>query len=524
MSQLFASFYTPKRGMYDAQKRIEIAGKNIANTNTEGYSRQKVSTVSARIYNIDIAGKIENGPDALRVMRERDTFLDSQIRKENGIFGQFRSKSEILSQVETSFLEPSDNGLNKAMSEMWNSWQELSKNPSEVSVKTVVTQTAENFALTLNTVAARLEDLKDNSKNIIENEVFNLNKTLERIDNLNNEIYKATIRNIEPNELLDQRDLLLDEVSKSVNIDVTLDKFNRATVTSSGVDLVSGNPKVESDSAISFVDSIEEVAGGYEVRLSLAGDGVKNSKSITISKAEFEANYSFLEEGAVVVSKKDFIDESSISKFEDKMVTGEIKGYKESFEKTKEYSNNLDNLANSIAQRINIIHKDGGSNFFEGAIDGKFTAKSIKMNTEIVNDPSKINADKDDGDGARALAISVLRNSNFSIDSSDTAAIESTYDTNSLEFDTEVTGVSFDSYYTNMISNIGIEKQSADRMVENEEALLQQLDGKKESISGVSLDEEIANLVQFQNVYAANAKVMSTMSEMLDVLMNRTGL
>lgn len=485
MSQLFANFYTPKRGMYDAQKRIEIAGKNIANANTEGYSRQRVTSVSARSYNVDIAGKIENGPDALRVIRERNTFLDSQIRKENGIFGQFQSKSEILSQVETSFLEPSDNGLNKAMADMWNSWQELSKNPTEVSVKTVVTQTAENFALTLNTVATRLGDIKENSKNIIENEVFNLNKTLERIDNLNNQIYKSTIRNIEPNELLDQRDLLLDEVSKSINVEVTLDKFNRATIKAGGNELVSADPTVENK----FEFSVENFETG----------------------------------GIVVVDKNDNSIKHTLS---DDTVTGKIKGYIESFEKTKEYSTKLDNLANSIAQRINVIHKDGGVEFFQGAVDGKFTAKSININPDIVNDPSKINADKEaDGfDGARALAIAELRNSNFSIDSSNTATIESSYDANSLEFDTEDTGASFDSYYTNMISNIGIEKQSADRMVENEETLLQQLDGKKESISGVSLDEEIVNLVQSQNVYAANAKVMSTISEMLDVLMNRTGL
>lgn len=499
MSQLFASLYTPKNGMYDAQKRIETVGKNISNINTEGYSRQRVVTVSGRTYNIDIAGKIENGTNSLRVMRERDTFLDSQIRRENGILGEFQSKTEILSQVETSFLEPSDNGLNKAMSDMWNSWQELSKNPSEVSVKTVVTQTTENFALTLNTVATRLEDIKENSKDIIENEVFNLNKNLEEIESLNNEIYKATIRNIEPNELLDQRDLLLDKVSKSINIDVTLDKFNRVTINAGGNELVSANPTI--------------------------------GNKLKFSVENFETN------GIEIIDKNTNTVKATLS---NDTLTGKIKGYIESFEKTEEYSTNLDNLANSIAQRVNIMHKeegddstdppsfnDTGIDFFVGANgDNKFTAKSIKINTDIVNDPSKINTDKVDGksDGSRALAISALRNSEFLIDDSDTATLKSTYTNGSLEFTTNDTGSSFDSYYTNMISNIGIEKQSADRMVENEDALIRQLEGKKESISGVSLDEEIVNLIQFQNAYAANAKVMSTISEMLQILMNGTGL
>ncbi len=116
MTQLMRSLYTPKIGMYDAQKRIEVAGQNIANVNTEGYSRQRVETVSDRSYNTDIVGKNEGGHDTLRISRVRDSFLDSQIRQENGILGEYESKAEVLSEVETAFLEPSDNGLNKAMS------------------------------------------------------------------------------------------------------------------------------------------------------------------------------------------------------------------------------------------------------------------------------------------------------------------------------------------------------------------------------------------------------------------------
>ncbi len=442
---------------------------------------------------------------------------------------------------------------------MWNSWQELSKNPSEVSVKTVVTQTTENFAVTLNVISSRLEDIKLNSKDVIENQVFNLNKTLERVDSLNNQIYKSTIRNVAPNDLMDQRDLLLNEVSKSINIEVSLDKFNRATVSSSGQTLVAAEPEVEIENEISFVDSISKnAAGDYEVKLSLAGDGVKNPKTVTINASDipsgssFEKEYPHLTEGNVVFTKKNFVDKSSIEKFNTDELTGEIKGYNDSYNKIEEYSKSLDALANSIAQRVNIIHKEvgdtinAGQPFFTngtGESDVKFSAKDIRVSKDIINNPENINADKIKGtyDGKRALAIASLRNNDFSIDDEFEEVTYNDYNSkllsdynsadlsanpadNEISFDKATDGASFDDYYTNLISNVGTEKQSADRMVDNEGALIEQLDLKKESISGVSLDEEIANLVQFQNAYAANAKVMSTLVEMLDTLMNNTGL
>ena len=534
MTQLFTSLYTPIKGMYDSQKRVGVASNNIANANTEGYSRQRVETVSARAYNIDIAGKIESGADTSKITRIRDSFVDSQIRTESGVLGEFESKAELLGHVETAFLEPSENGLNQAMSDMWNSWQELSKNPNDNSTKTVVTQTSENFVTTLNYTASRLADMKTNALDEMENNIYNVNKALSQIDNLNGEIYKAKIRNIEPNELMDQRDLLLDEISKDLNVQIELDKYGRATVKSGNVELVSNNPTKDVSSQISFVNSVEQVGTEYKVTISFGGDGVNNSKTLTLSESDYNTSYSFLEEGAVVETAKEFVDETSVKEFESNMVTGKIKGYQDSFKLIEGYSNTLDNLANSVATRINIINpvEDGTTGkFFTGEVDGKITASNIKFNSEISSDPSKINSDTTSdisatgfGDGSRALAILNLQNGKFSIDSRDSDTLKTSYDSTNMKFTDETNGTTFNKFYNNLISSVGIEKQSADRMVGNQEALLTQLETKRESVSGVSIDEEIANLVLFQNSYAANAKVMSTLVEMLDTLINRTGL
>jgi flagellar hook-associated protein 1 FlgK len=518
MSQLFASFNTAKRGMYDAQKRIEVVSNNIANTNTEGYSMQRVETVNTSLYNIDIDGTLENGADTTKVVRVRDEFLDKQIRTENGVLGQYEVTAEVLGQIETIFLEPSENGLNQAMSDMWNSWEELSIDPTEESIKSVVSQTTQDFVFTLNSISSSLSDLKDNAQSIMQTKVYDLNKALEEIDSLNNQIYKSAIRNVEPNSLLDERDLLLDEMSSSINFECSFDDYGRATITSGGKELVSSNSSTESQYEISFVDSIEQLEdGGYEVNIAIAGD-TSNVQTIKITEEEFTNNYSFLEEGSIIITDEN----NEIYEYEDKLTTGELKGYREALDFINEYSGQLDNLANSIAQTLNKIHEgeDGISFFVTSDGEEVFTAENISVNEIIDNDPSEINTDVDYGDGARALAISELRDSKFSIDSIDI----SNYDSDTLEFEDDSTGSTFDSYYINMISNMGVEKQSADTRVSNEEALIEALDEKKESISGVSIDEEITNLVIYQNTYAANAKVMSTLTDMLDTLINGLGL
>lgn len=222
---------------------------------------------------------------------------------------------------------------------------------------------------------------------------------------------------------------------------------------------------------------------------------------------------------------------------------GEVAGNFAALTEINGYQDELDMLAFSIATAINKLHADdgtgggGGIPFFTidtASTDTVINANNIRVNPVILNDINKINARFDPaattktGDGSRALAIAQLRNAQLPI--SDSTSFTSyintvgNFDPVNMTFKTDPSGTTFDGYYKDIVAKIGVDTKQAKDGVENQNTLLLQLDQRRESISGVSIDEEVANLVQYQNVYAANAKVISTVIDMLDTLINRLGV
>jgi flagellar hook-associated protein 1 FlgK len=250
---------------------------------------------------------------------------------------------------------------------------------------------------------------------------------------------------------------------------------------------------------------------------------------------------------------------------------GELRGYTAAKNNIDDYSGQLDKLARALAFSVNAVHS-GQTNadadempFFVNGDDATYTnnilnpfpvstdvsestitAKNITINKEILNDPMKIktrthdnqfateSANNIDGetDGARALEIAGLRDKlmtiqdigNTTINRSDmfdvTKGGNSLDSTNSLSFSSNQNGMTMDNYFKDTIDSIGIQSQAAQRVVKNQTALLDNFEQSRASISGVSLDEEMANLVQFQHAYQANAKIVSTLDQLLDVVIN----
>ena len=170
---------------------------------------------------------------------------------------------------------------------------------------------------------------------------------------------------------------------------------------------------------------------------------------------------------------------------------------------------NLDNFAKTMATAINNMHSKGVNkeDFFASKDGGEITASNIKVNI----DENKVNAGyptteggaPPEGDGSLALDIARLRNEKLPFGNGE----------NTIE-----------GAYNDIVTKVGISKEQSDNMVENQETLLDQLTLRRESTSGVSIDEEVTNIIKFQSAYEANAKVISVLSEMLDVLINRTGV
>jgi flagellar hook-associated protein 1 FlgK len=460
MSGIFNTLNTANKGLLASQTSLHTVGHNISNANTDGYSRQRVELKADLAYTYGGVGQLGTGVKMSAIVRLVDDYVTKQIRKENGTLQQYTAKSEVMEQLEIIFNEPSDTGLNFNLGEMFDSWQELSKNPESLNSKTIVVEKSRTMAETLNHIANQLSSLKEDTVGQIEKNAMDFNSIVEKIDTLNKQIFNISIKGQVPNDLLDQRDLLLKDLSSIADINATPDSYGRVKIEVGGETILDESSRKE----IAY----DKTSGN----LTLKDDTTKT------------------------------LDVKS----------GKILGYKTALTELDKEMKNLDDFAKTMATAINDMHSKGvhKEDFFASEDGGEITASNIKVNI----DENKVNAgyptteggntiDPPEGDGSLALDIARLRNEKLPFGNGE----------NTIE-----------GAYNDIVTKVGISKEQSDNMVENQETLLDQLTLRRESTSGVSIDEEVTNMIKFQSAYEANAKMISVLSEMLDVLINRTGV
>jgi flagellar hook-associated protein 1 len=606
MPGLFSIFNTAKSGLFSQQTAINVTSHNIANASTDGYSRQRANMVTTTPYTMPSvdspagAGQLGTGVTVESIERIRDTFIDYQYRVQNSINGQYTAAEKYLSQVEGVINEPTDSGLSTLMTEFFNSWQSLS---SSTQNKNTVAQQAYLLTSQLNSTYSQLSDIKTNAATEIKNSVVDVNSIFEQLSKLNQQIIDIKNSGNNPNDLMDRRDKLLDELSDQLGIDVTEKDFG-------GIDVTTSNLGVEPDSGdcgtaplgtdgkvlnvvqaenpddvatLSYVSSIEETKtdGTYKVTYYKKGDTNDASSKVSIKVVMTDEEKEELDKTRVLWSDKDGnalkVTESgstvTLKNGEkvnfDKLAlfkppSGELKGYMSVQDNVTEYEDELNSLAKALALSVNAIisqsdkwtaddsgNPEGGiNNFFVngdadistyGADDENgINASNITVNVEILNDPSKIKtATKYDSSGDslgsstdpnRAVAVAQLANSLMNIqDVTDTSTREDLVSdifapdsdlNNVYKIGNAEGGKTLNNYFNDLVNKIGVEAKEATQQVENKATQLANYEQSRESISGVSIDEEMTNLIQFQHCYQANAKAISTVDTLLDVVIN----
>lgn len=615
MSGLFGTLNIGKSGMFAQQGALNTTSHNIANANTEGYSRQRVELQTTRPYckpSMNSAagpGQVGTGVQIVAINRVRDSFLDYQIRVELGVQGQFASRHKFLSQIENILNEPTDVGISKLFGKFFDAWQDLALNPQTSNARSVVMEQASALADELRHTFNELSKLKENTQREIQQTVFEVNSILNQIDQINQEIIQVKIAGQQPNDLMDRRDLLLDELSTKFGIEIDKENFE-------GIDLSTSNhaknyqdktskfggdpPKINGENAnlvqtidpddvyrFSYIKDIKPKgdqkpgeAGEYEVTYYVNGDtkSEKNKRTITVkieaeeglsgeeAKAQIEEQYKRLDEGRILWTNNEgnpvIIDENnnghvcdvnetiSLSKSSGLKLfeppSGELRGQMSVQQDIDKYQEQLNKLAKALAFSVNAIHtqSDGtdgetgdGILFFvngTGGLEKEITAENIAINKDIKENPMKIiagvTANSGEGDGKRALAIAKLRDTLMAIQGIDRDTdrkqfIKDHFDKNeelggiyTITKNTE--GMTMDTYFNDIIGGLGVDEAEAQRMVKNQATLLAGFEQSRDSVSGVSLDEEFANLVQFNHCYQANAKIISTVDQLLDVVIN----
>lgn len=453
-----------RNALLTQQRAIDITGNNIANVDTPGYSRQRVNLVQTSPIR-DNLGIASTGVSAdPKIQRIYDQFVTAQLNTQNESFGRWQAQESTLEKVEVIFDEVSGYGLNSALSDFWAAWQDLANNPSGSVERNVMLSSGQYLTSIFNQLHGGLLQTQSDIDTEISSKIDQVNQITEQIAHLNLKIRQVEINGQNANEYRDQRDLALQNLSKLIDNESFEDGQGNLTIT-----VGSGKPLVEGVKKWDL--STEGISGVSDIFWT---DSSGNKTNITSSIAG-----------------------------------GELKGYIESRDVIIEgYKNSLNDLAENIVIEVNNVHSIGvaldgnsGYNFFTAGTD----ASNISVDSRIVGDVNLIAAagagEDVPGGNQTALALAELQNSLTM--SSNTAT--------------------FDDHYNAMIGDIGHDVYTAEMNSEHETAMLQYLENYRDERSGVSLDEEMVNLVKHQHAYSAAAKLITTVDEMMETILTLAG-
>jgi flagellar hook-associated protein 1 FlgK len=522
MRSTFHSLEVAKRGLYAQQTAISTTGHNISNANTKGYSRQRVNfTASTPIeapgMNRSVApGQLGTGVSYDSIKRVRESFLDDQFRNEAQSHGNWSVQKDTLEKLELIFNEPSDQGLRSVIDQFWNGWQDLSREPDNLTARAVVKERSLAMMDAFKHTDTKLSELSEDLTTSIDIKVGEANNYVRQIAQLNEEIRRIEGLGDNANDLRDQRDVLTDELSKIVDISV-----KEAVNGMYNVSLADGTALVEGLQANQLGDAVgvDQVTGGEIAGLVKARDTIV---------AEYQTHLNTMLKGLIYGEVKVDIPEGSVLPIDveygpednrqtltagdpapDGGITVEVKGI-----------NGLHQLGWTLRENAdgNAIE---GAPFFIPDDEGSFTIQSTELNPDIVKDVGMIaaslrieNVDGEEkvlrGNGGLALAMGQLRDGVFSFNSESKIA-------------TAGPGT-FDEYFRSVVGGLGVKTQEASRQTSNQATIMNSVENRRQSVSGVSLDEEMANLIKFQHAYNASARTITTADQMLDTIINRMGV
>ncbi len=464
MAGSFSGIEIAFQGLLVQRKALQVTAHNIANANTDGYSRQRVSMSSIPPHRVpeytDPGGEVGNGVAAEFVERVRDRFLDLQMRNELGRLGRWERRETTLKQIETFINEPSDEGLSSIFGRFWEALEALSLDPENNATRVVVIERGRAVAEAIRHLDSQLEELARNLDETVYTVVSRINSLATRISDLNHQVVKLLNTGGNPNDYLDRRDVLLDELSRLVSI--SLDERETGAI----VVMVGGTPLVSEHDA-GELKALPDPANRDLAQVVWADTG----RPVEIQKGELKG----------LLESRDEINGS--------IRTG------------------LDELVATFVQEFNAVHSSGydlngqtGQDFF---VPGS-TASSIALEEAVEKNPAQLAASLGGGpgDGGNALKLAGLKHTR--IFQGGTATL--------------------DDFLRSFVGAVAVDTAEATRMLENQTLLVRQIENQRQSVAGVSLDEEMTNLVRYQHAYNAAARVVTAVDEMLEVVINRMGL
>ncbi len=558
MTDIYAVMSIAGNALLTQQRAINVTGNNIANVNTPGYSRQKL-LLETKTPVQTAAGPMGFGVEGVSIERVYDRFLGVQINAESETLGRYDARKDSLKLSEVIFNEGGEFGLSQSLNKFFTSWQDLSNEPSGYNERVLLKAQSDVMTGTFNRLYADLVEAQRGLDDSIEGGVAEINQLAQQIASLNQKVMEVEASGSVANDYRDQRDMALADLAELIDINTFEDSTGRVVVS-----VGTGQTLVESNSFQSLTTQVN-------------GFGLKDIAWVA-------------QDGSTIDITADISN-------------GKLAGWLEARDVDfRGYMRQLDNLAETLTQRVNALHQTGwgldgstGTDFFSGlttasgtmdslltitaetggtgniriTLVGGGTAGSETVTTNAVTGDIQIAIEDGVSTGNQiATALQAHAGINTVVAAAPGAAWDLSAGTNTtalsggssartLELNSAVSGnldliaasatsagipgnnsqaiaianlqyalsmnnnsTTFEDYYNSLVGEVGADLQSADAYFDHQSAMVVQLENRRESISGVSLDEEMINLVKFQTAYDAAAKLITTADEMMQTVLN----
>lgn len=513
MRPTFMGFETAKSAIFVNQKSIDIVGNNLANLDTNGYTRQRVDTASVAVSSgrsrmaSNQVGLMGQGVSALGVSQTRDSYLDKRFRDEYGKTGYHSEAADILSDIQGVFDDGNDitnlNGLTSAMEKIFDSIQDYAESPTLGTSANVVMSAFTNLTQVLNQLGSRLSGVLEQQSAKMDTSVDRVNEILQKVAELNGAISQdeTVLSNPDneyyrPNELYDNRNLLLDELAGYGNVEVSENADGTVDVKFGGKLAVSGTD-------FETMNMTQHEDGTVALTWRSGGDNV------SLTSGALKADLEFINGRGPNVQSSNETPQRGIPYYKDKINT-----FANALAYTVNHSIpqlNAEGNGPLLDESGNIVYKTLLSAKTE---DGKtdnsvsVTAGNISVSDEWLHggaDYFIYSKDIADPSYAQSIAIKLTQQ-----------------DTTFRSFGETFTGT-FEEFGIDFVSTLGADISYQQGQAETTGAVTDDFMERRDEVSGVSRDEETANLVKFQKSYEAAARVMNVMDELLDVIINQMG-
>jgi len=629
MTSTFMGLEIGKRGVQAHQTALHTIGHNINNMNTPGYSRQRVEFVAfdpifmPALNRAETPGQLGQGVAVERIERIRDQLLDRRIIMQASGEGYWEVRQSYIKDMEKLYMEVGENSIRSKMDSFWDGWEELAQFPADLEHRAVVINRGKTLIDGINMHFHGLKTLQTMADEDIQKNISRVNDLSKMIAGLNGDIQRIKGQGDNPNDLMDRRDLLVDELSKLIDVTVVQKDPDEFMVHTSGHVLVQGqiprqfelrkDQDAESyayaywkdtgaqmnftkgmvgslfelrdvtieeeiqnldNMTMNFTDLVNEVhrdAYGANGRTGLdffseypyvtnvngnydrSGDGVFDSTyvyringqnkleeraqpglegRITLSASDRQVEIPYYQTDTVmdIVTRINNSGAEVVARLNRDGVL-QLKGTPAELVDGQRVNpdfviRHVEDSGHFLAGYAGILNGSGAENAYDWAQADAVTSLRggaqdysvapiahpsgwIHINPELLKDASSVAAgfgvngrEANPGNGNAAQAIASIRNNMVMVG----------------KFAT------FDDYFANSVGNIAILGEQANKMLKTEEKTMNYLRELRESISGVSLDEELSNMIRYQKGYEASARYITTVNSMLDTLINRMGV